>query len=306
MTTAEIVNINKPSTVTDGTTTKISGTLKNTSQTSEKLRFHITHYDKNWQQIVAASAPQTLAPGETKTFTVSPQIPVGGQNKFQAKIIDFYGTVTYARKEFIIVVNRIAPAPVIPTPTPVIPEPTPVIPEPTPELDIITHENVCIGEHIFKNKFINGVWVSKELIELNSSICGYIVPAPEPDTTPIPIPVIPEPTPYIPPITPVLEPDPIDDLAPTPEITTYVNKCVGEHLFKHKFINGIWAGKELIELNSSTCGYIVPDPEPDPESMPVIDQTLYIPPTPTQMPIDNNISVMLIAAVIGSMILMRR
>lgn len=49
-----------------------------------------------------------------------------------------------------------------------------------PTLDpVITYEDVCIGTDLFRNKYIDGIWEGKELIELNSPDCDYIPPTPE-------------------------------------------------------------------------------------------------------------------------------
>jgi hypothetical protein len=45
----------------------------------------------------------------------------------------------------------------------------------------VTCENVCIGVNLYSQKCVNGVCVTDQLIESNSSQCGYIPPEPEPE-----------------------------------------------------------------------------------------------------------------------------
>ena len=53
---------------------------------------------------------------------------------------------------------------------------------------MITYEEVCIGAHLFKNKYEDGVWVGKELIEIDSSVCSIDPVDPCDDVPPDPAP----------------------------------------------------------------------------------------------------------------------
>ena len=95
-------------------------------------------------------------------------------------------------------------------PTPVPPPPTP-IPAPIPA-PIITFEDYCNGEDIYRRTFTNGVLTSNVLLIANSLSCGGSgtpTPIPAPFFPPIPAPFFPPiPAPFFPPI-PAPTPTPI-------------------------------------------------------------------------------------------------